>query len=137
MIGHDDRGSAALELPLGLGLLVIPIALVLAVLPGLVEHRTIARSVAAEAARMVVLGDGSSATADSARSFAEAALDAYADVSVSLCGGSGCAVDRGAVVEVTVALQVPAITIPLVGEVAAIPITVSHREQVDAYRGMP
>lgn len=133
----DDRGSAALELPLGLGLLVVPIVLVLAVLPGLTEHRTIARSVAAEAARTVVLGDGSPAVADTARRFAETALDAYADVSVSLCGGSACAVERGAVVEVTVALRVPALTVPLVGEVAAIPITVSHREQVDAYRGMP
>lgn len=133
----DDRGSAALELPLGLGLLVVPIVLVLAVLPGLTEHRTIARSVAAEAARTVVLGDGSPAVAAAARGVAEAALADYAGVDVALCGGSGCPVTRGAVVEVTVRLRVPAITIPLVGEVAEIPISVAHREQVDAYRGMP
>ena len=46
-----ERGSTPVELALGVGVLVVPIVLVLAAIPPLVEHRSVARLAAAEALR--------------------------------------------------------------------------------------
>jgi len=132
----EDRGSAAVELPVGIGFLLVPIVLVLVTVPGLVEHRTVARLAAAEAARVVVLGDGSPDSAATAVGVARRLTAGYESVDVELCGG-GCVLTRGGVVEVRVTVRVPALSIPMVGEVGAIEVSAVHREQVDAYRSLP
>lgn len=131
----SERGSAPVELALGVGVLVVPIVLLLAALPPLIEYRSVARLAAAEAARIVATGDGSAATAAAARATAEAMAGDLA-TTVSFCGGT-CSVVRGAVVEVTVTLDAPAAAVPLVGEIGAVRVSASHRERVDDYRSLP
>lgn len=130
-----ERGSAPVELALGVGVLVVPVVLLLATLPPLVEHRAIARLAAAEAARIVATGDGSTATTATARATAEAMAGDRA-ATVAFCGGT-CPVVRGAVVEVVVAVEAPAFAVPLVGEIGAVRVSASHRERVDDYRSLP
>lgn len=130
-----ERGSAPVELALGIGMLVVPIVLVLAALPPLVEHRSVARLAAAEAARLVATGDGSPATEAAARATAEAMVGDRG-ATVSFCGGS-CPVVRGATVEVVVTVQAPAVAVPLVGEIGAVRVSASHSERVDDYRSLP
>ncbi|MEX1280695.1 MAG: hypothetical protein AB1Z55_08220 [Acidimicrobiia bacterium] len=129
------RGSAPVELALGVGVLLVPVVLLLAALPPLVEYRSTARLAAAEAARLVATGDGSPATEATARAAAKA-IAGDLDAVVTFCGGT-CPVVRGAIVEVEVTVGAPAVVVPLVGEIGAVRISASHRERVDDYRSLP
>ncbi len=132
----SERGSAPVELALGVGALLIPVVLVLAMLPPMLEHRAVARTAAAEAARVLVLGDGSASSHAEARQVAGRVVADYPSAEVATCGGT-CVLERGGVVEVTVRLEVPLDSVPLVGDIAGFVVSASHREQVDAYRSFP
>lgn len=134
-----NRGSAPIELALGVGLLVVPMVLVLALVPPLVEHRAVARLAAAEAARVVVLGDGSATTEARARAVARAVAPDL-ELAVELCPSTGgvCGrLTRGGVVEVRVEVVVPVVEVGPFGELGGLRVGASHREQVDAYRSLP
>ncbi len=130
----NDRGSAALELVLGIGLLVVPIVLLFALVPPLLEARSVARLGAAEAARVIVLGDGS--VASHAEATAAARAVAGPEAAVSFCDGT-CVVARGTVVEVGVDVVTREVDVPLVGMIGGLSVSATHREQVDAYRSLP
>ena len=53
---ENERGSAAFELPLIVGLVLIPFGLLVLLLPDWVERQTAARDGAAEVARAIVVG---------------------------------------------------------------------------------
>jgi len=57
-----EQGSAALELPLLLGLLLIPFGLLMLTFPTWVERQTAARDAAGEVARHLVIGGDPSDT---------------------------------------------------------------------------
>jgi len=131
----SQRGSAALELALGMGLFVLPaVVLVLAFSPWL-EAKTFARSAAAEGARAAVLADADPAEAGIAAVQPMAEARGY-DAEIVMCGGGPCSLERGSYITVEVTIDVPLILTPW-GEVGGIPVSAFHAEPVDAYRSLP
>jgi Flp pilus assembly protein TadG len=134
---NSERGTTPVELALGVMLLVVPVAiLVLSVAP-VFEHRNFVRRAAAEAARTMVLTTGDP------EAEALAVVDAQAqsmgidpaNVTVVLCGGAACVVDRGAVVTVDVTVTVEEVSSFL--PIGTITVHAVHSEQVDTYRSRP
>lgn len=130
-------GSAAVELPLAIGLLLLPVALAVITLPVWPERQTVARAAAAEASRTVVLAGSWEAGVDEARAaVAQAAVNhgLGADaLSLQLEGR----LERGASVTALVTVEMPALAVPGLAVVDAWSWTASHTERVDDYRSLP
>ncbi len=140
---RGSKGSVALELTLGLGLLVLPVALLVAVFPGWAERTAMARVAAQEAARIAVLADDA---ASGEAAGAAMALQVAANHGVPVGDlATTVAVPRDArgdplrggigIATVTVAIRLPAL--PLTGAPRAFSWTVTHRERIDDYRSLP
>lgn len=131
---RDERGGAAVELALALGLLLLPVGLAVAVLPAWPERQTVARAAATEAARATVLADSwEEGSAAGEAAVAQAAANqgfGPGDVAVSWSG----ALERGADVTVRVTVRMPAVRIPGLATLASWSWTASHTERVDDYR---
>ncbi len=133
----SEKGSSPIELALGLGVILIPVAiLVLSVAP-VFEHNNFARRAAAEAARTLVLATGS--PEDEARAVVRDLAAGFgidqALVEVSFCGGEGCVLARGSVASVEVSVVVPQVSVFLpVGDMT---VRATHGEQIDPYRSRP
>lgn len=130
-----DKGSAPLELALGIGLLVIPaLVAVLSFAPWL-EARAFVRAAAAEGARAAVLAGGEPTSAGVAFVTDLASNRGY-DVSVEMCGGGGCILERGSYVTARVTVDVPLLATPW-GDVGGVTVEGFHAEPVDLYRSLP
>lgn len=133
-----ERGSAApLELILGAGLLLLPVAAALAVLPTWAERQSAARLAAQEAARTIATAatwQAGVAAADviAAQVIANHGMDP-ADLHIDYAGS----LSRVGRVTATATITIPAIVLPGLGQVAAASWTVVHREPVDVYRSFP
>lgn len=131
-----DAGNASLELALGMGMLVIPaVVAVLSFSPWL-EARAFVRSAAAEGARAAVLAEGDPVAAGAALVSDMAVGRGYDDVTVEMCGGGPCSLERGGYVTVRVATHVALVSTPW-GEVGGVTVEAVHAEPVDAYRSLP
>jgi hypothetical protein len=150
---RNERGAAPLELALGVGLLMIPVALAVLSFGPWMERRTFARLAAAEASRSVVVDDGATRVAfDQIAAMATNHgfdLDA---VRIGLCGAtpralsaggaSACplVLTRGSSVVARVEVDVPLIVLPWrdgSGNRAAVGGVVTsfeHESFVDLYR---
>lgn len=133
---RGQRGSVGVELALGVGVLLLPVALTVVVLPTWAERQSMARLAAQEAARTVVLaGDLGTGTAQG-RALAERIAanhgmpGAIRAVSVTTPGRS---LARGATVTATVEVLIGVPDLPWItgGDVTW---TVTHVEVVDPYR---
>jgi hypothetical protein len=132
-----ERGATPVELALGVMLLVVPVAIVALSIAPVFEHRNFVRRAAAEAARTMVLSTGDPSAE------ALAVIEAQArsmgidpgDVTVLLCGGAKCAVDRGSVVTVDVTVLVEELSSFL--PIGTITVNAVHSEQVDMFRSRP
>lgn len=126
-----------MELALGVMLLVVPMAIVVLSIAPVFEHRNFVRRAAAEAARTMVLSTGDPSAE------ALAVIDAQAtslgidpaDVTVLLCGGAECEVDRGSVVTVEVTVLVGELSSFL--PIGTVTVNAVHSEQVDLFRSRP
>ena len=125
-MGRDrERGTAALELPLVVGLLLIPLGLLVLHIPVWIERQHAARDAAAEAARAVVVDTDGVVAAD-----VEAVVDAV---------GAGYGLAPGALrlrldqddtwVTARVTVTIPAARLPGLGSVVALEWTASHQER--------
>ena len=126
-----------MELALGVMLLVVPVAIVVLSIAPVFEHRNFVRRAAAEAARTMVLSTGDPSMEALAVIEAQArsmGIDP-ADITVLLCGGTECAVDRGAVVTVDVTVLVDELSSFL--PIGTITVNAVHSEQVDMFRSRP
>jgi len=125
------------ELALGVMLLVVPVTIVVLSIAPVFEHRNFVRRAAAEAARTMVLSTGD----PSAEALAVIAVQARsmgidaANVTVLLCGGEKCALDRGSVVTVEVRVLVDELS-PFL-PIGTITVNAVHSEQVDLFRSRP
>lgn len=124
----------AIETPLALVLLLVPVALMVITIPAWPERQTVARAAAAQAARTAALADSwDEATAAGedavARSGANYGLPA-ADLTVEWEGTLG----RGGTVTARVTVRMPAVIVPGLGRIGAWSWTASHSEIVDRYR---
>jgi Flp pilus assembly protein TadG len=132
-----ERGATPVELALGLMLLVVPVAIVVLSIAPVFEHRNFVRRAAAEAARTMVLSTGD----PSAEAWAVIEAQAIgmgvdpANVTVLLCGGAECVVDRGSVVTVEVTVLVHELSSFL--PIGTITVNAVHSEQVDLFRSRP
>jgi len=134
--GPTQRGSAPLELALGLGLLVLPaIVLVLSFGPWL-EARTFVRTAAAEAARAVILRGGIVQSSDLGFVEEMAESRGLSLLDIELCGADACAIVRGGYVTARVVVEVPLVDTPW-GSVGGVSVGASHTEPVDLYRSLP
>lgn len=150
---RDERGVAALELPLAIGLLLIPTAFVVLMLASWAARANMARLAAAEAARVIVTAP----TTDPDDAYVRAIIDQIAvnhsipagDVSAALCvapsmtpgekAAARCdALSRGMPVRVEVTVAIPLMAFPGSGQsFGGFDWTVAHTELVDRYRSFP
>jgi len=131
-----ERGSSPVELALGVMLLVVPVAIIVLSVAPVFEHRNFVRRAAAEAARIMVLSADPAAEAQLVVDSQASSMGIDPDnVSVVLCGGTGCSTDRGAVVTVEVSVLVEELSSFL--PIGSITIRAVHSERVDMYRSRP
>lgn len=133
-----DRGAAALELALGVAVLVVPAVIVVASFSGWLEMRAFSVAAAAEGARAAVLATGDPAASGRAV-VADLAAGRGIDpdrVGVEMCGGGECVLARGGFVNAVVSVEVPLVRTPW-GDVGGVTVVASHSEPVDAYRSLP
>ena len=132
-----QEGYVALELALGIGVLVLPLTVMVLTFPTWVERQSLARSASQEAARTVVLADswdqGVSEATGLVRQMAANDGLPSAEVSVAFSG----ALARGSSVTASVSVTVPGASLPLIGSVGAWSVSASDTEQVDLYRSFP
>ncbi|HVW34965.1 MAG TPA: hypothetical protein VHL53_20705 [Acidimicrobiia bacterium] len=134
---RNEAGTAVIETPLAIVLLLVPIALLVITLPTWPERQTVARAAASQAARSAVLADswddavaaGQAVVERTAANYGLAAGDFVLDWSGALT--------RGSAVTARVTVRMPALAIPGLGSVGAWTWTASHTENVDRYRSLP
>lgn len=148
------RGSASLELALGILVLMVPLAVAVMSFGPWLERETFAAQVAAQASRSVVVdqGDVASAFRHAAATAANHGLEP-GDVRVGLCGAppvsleAGAASDcpdvlqRGDVVHARVEVDVPIVVLPWIGGgenvvVGGVVAVAEHASLVDLYRSV-
>ena len=134
---NSERGTTPVELALGVMLLVVPVAIIVLSVAPVFEHRNFVRRAAAEAARTMVLttGDPEAEALEVVDAQARSMGIDPANITVVLCGGATCVVDRGAVVTVDVTVLVEEVSSFL--PIGTITVHAVHAEQVDAYRSRP
>ena len=134
-----QRGFAALELVVGVALLLVPTVATVLVLPGWAARRTVAELAARDAARRVALSgvcDEVGATA-AVRAVATAGGVDPADVVVTLDCAPGTVLTRDAPVGARVTVAVPALTVPALGSVGAWRTGATRTLVVDPYAAVP
>lgn len=140
-----DRGHAAVELALAVGVLLLPVALVVMSFGPWSERRVLAESAAAEAARVAVIElDHGSGAAAVRRAVLSHGLSEDL-VRLGWCGSStgplsaprgSCPLTRGSTATVIVEVWVPLVETPW-GGVGGLWVRAMHAEPVDVFRSLP
>lgn len=137
-----DAGAVAVEWTLGVALLVLPVVMLVAVLPGWVERQSMARLAAREAARVAALAGEPPAGEAAGRTLAleiaanhgvgpgEVAVDVHVPVDAA---GEPL---RDGTVTATVDVAVPLVVVPGFGTAGGWRLSATHREPLDQYRSM-
>ena len=137
----NERGHAAVELGLAVGLLVLPVAIAVLAFGPWLERRVFAEAAAAEAARSAVIHLD---VAAGATVVDEMALNHGLGpdlVCLGWCGGAPsdeaapCSFERGSTITAEIEVWVPLISTPW-GEVGGLWVGAEHSEQVDLYRSL-
>jgi len=136
------RGFAVVEWTIGIGLIVLPVAVLVASLAPWFHQASMARTMAQEAARALVLADDWEVGTDQAATLARQIARNHGVEDAGWCaGGSGCVSVRfdGDLVrtgEVTAIVSVPmqGITVPFIGSALGFQWSTEHSERVDDYR---
>ena len=128
-----DRGDAAIELALGVALLLLPVLALVGTLPRWVDHREGAAAAAAEAAR-VAASEFPEQDLERARAAARDVLVAHGVSLAEAAIDIEAAVDRGDVVRASVRVRVPALRLPLIGEAGAWSVTVTASRRIEDHR---
>jgi hypothetical protein len=135
----SESGFVATELALGVGLLVIPVALLVLTLPGWSERQVTARVISREVARRAARAGVCDAAAARALGASMAhnlgvPSDGFA---VDLACSDGTQLPPGSDIEARVTVAIPAVQIPGIGGFGAWSWTARHREPVDRYAAAP
>lgn len=135
-----ERGFAAVEFVAGVGLLVLPIAILVLSLPVWAETQTAARVVVREAARVLAVADDDHAGRVEASAMARRVAG---NLGIDLTGPPTFAGSvegppgRAAEVSAIVTVRLPLLGLPLLADLTAVDWTVEHTEPVDVYRSRP
>ena len=132
-VTERDRGATVIELPLAVGLLLIPVAIIVMVLPQWPESKTVASSAAQEAATLYATAPDP----DTGLALANAAITRHEtnyvrDLTLNL-SGAWC---RGCTVTATVTVDVPAIDVPFVGSTGTFTYTATSSTRIEDYRSL-
>lgn len=130
----SERGSAGLELVLGVCVLLLPTLMLVSVLPVWSERQIVAASVAREAARAFVLAPSASEGDRAARRMADQIARDHGLPPEAFALRLSGRWRRGATATAEVRTTVPALRLPLIGRVGRLVISVTHTEQRDPYR---
>lgn len=130
------------EWTIGIGLIVLPVAVMVASLAPWFHQASMARTMAQEAARILVLADDWEVGTEQAAVLARQIAQNHGVDDAGWCeGGSGCVSVRfeGDLVrtgEVMVIVSVPmqGITVPFIGSALGFQWSTEHSERVDDYR---
>jgi hypothetical protein len=140
-----DRGHAAVELALAVGVLLLPVAIAVLGFGPWMERRVFAEATASEAARAAVIELSTEAGTQVANDMVFGQGLTPDLVRVGWCGavpaelpnGDGaCGFARGSLVTAEVQVWVPVVGTPW-GDVGGLWVSASHSEPVDAYRSLP
>jgi hypothetical protein len=135
-LAQRDAGAAAIEMPLAVGLLLLPIALVVMLVPQWPERQTIARAAAKEAATLYANAPSAAVGAERAETAVAQAASNYglppAAMTVSL-SENWC---RACTVTAAVVVDIPAINVPFAGTVGAFAYTATSSARIDDYRSI-
>ncbi len=132
-----ERGSAAFELPLILGLILLPFGVLLLSVSTWVERQTAARDAAGEAARVVVIhGDDGVAEAEALVRQIEAGYGLPAgsmrlELADGIAQGGGLVPGEAVLARVTV--EMPGAVLPLFGSFGEVTWTAEHVERFPDY----
>ncbi|MDX1619401.1 MAG: hypothetical protein R3320_00320 [Nitriliruptorales bacterium] len=139
-----QRGSAAIELVAGTGLLLLPAVLLVLSIPGWAQAKTAAEIAAREAARSVALAADPESVhaAATGRETARSALQNHGHVPVAEPSFRWSHAEvRGGLaqsqVEATVTVRMPALTVPFIGSWMSFDWSATHTEPIDIYRSRP
>jgi len=130
----DERGTAALELTLGLCVLVLPLVMLVSALPTWLERDSVTRAIAREAARSYVVASDPAAGVRAAGTIADRIATNHGLTPQSFSLNLDGELDWGSHVTVTVRTVVPLLWLPGIGHVGGFTISAHHREVVDPYR---
>jgi hypothetical protein len=130
---RHDRGAAELELVLGVGFMLLPVALLVLQIPQWPQAQTAARSTAKETATLMVNAPSAEAGLEAAEAALERASANLDQDMTMVVEGEWC---RGCDVTVTVTVEVPAIVVPGIGSTGAIEWSTSSTARVDDYRSL-
>jgi hypothetical protein len=122
---NPQRGSAALELPLVVGLVLIPLGLLVLHVPVWIERQSAAREAAAEAARAVVVAPDGGGAADAAVVVARVE-EGFGLPKGALALRLEVATDT---VTASVRVEIPAARLPGLGTVGSVTWTARHSER--------
>jgi hypothetical protein len=133
---RGDAGSAAIEMPLAVGLLLLPIAMVVMLIPQWPERQTVARAAAKEAATLYANApDQASGAALAQASVSQAAANhglPGGAMTVALAG-EWC---RACSVTATVTVEIPAIDVPFAGTIGSFAYSATSTARIDDYRSL-
>ncbi len=129
-----DRGAAAVELPLAVGLLLLPISMIVMLVPQWPERQTIATAAAKDAATIYAnAADPETGVQLAQKSVAQAATNygLPSDALTLALDGEWC---RACTVTASVTVNIPAIDLPFAGTVGAVAWTATSSARIDDYR---
>lgn len=140
---RPDRGHAAIELALGVGLLMIPAALLVLGFGPWSERAVLAEAIAAEASRSAVLDlsleSGTTVASEMGRNYG---LDddllriGWCGAEPQIGGAGDCPLSRGSAVDARVQVWVPLVNTPW-GSIGGLWVERFHSESIDLYRSLP
>lgn len=132
---QGESGFVVVEWVAAVGFLLFPTVLLVLSFPSWVERQGMARVAAQEAARAVVLSNNTGAGAEAGRELVdEIARNHGVDPATTAVSYEGSA-RRGGRVTATVAVELPALTLPGLGSLGSVTWSAHHTEFVDRYRG--
>lgn len=140
-----EHGHAAAEFAMGVAVLLLPVALVVASFGPWSERRVFAEAAAAEVSRAAVLSLNERAAGELLESLAREHGLGDDEVRLGWCGTTpspvsaashGCVLTRGSVATSRVEVWAPLVSTPW-GEVGGLWVGAEHSEPVDLYRSLP
>ncbi len=139
---RNERGHAAVEFALAIGVLLLPVALVVVSFGPWLERRVTAEAAAAEGSRTAVLHlDPASGLATAANVLMAAGVEdehvraGWCGAAPQVGGAGSCSFARGSVVELEVEVFVPLFETPW-GPVGGLWVDGHHAEPTDLYRSL-
>ena len=137
-----QRGFAVVEWTIGIGLIVLPVAVLVASLAPWFHRASMARTMAQEAARVLVLADDWETGTEAAATLARQIARNHGVDDARWCeGGSGCVsvtfdgdLVRSGEVRAVVSVPMQGITVPFIGSALGFQWSTDHSERVDDYR---